>query len=87
MTQHKYGRWVDWRWAIAFILYVGLLVIISVLAYHRQLPSVLIANDKLGHFVLFGLAGLCSHQMLRRRCCQIGPLVLPLGPSVVSGCA
>ncbi|MGK7890968.1 MAG: VanZ family protein [Leptolyngbyaceae cyanobacterium] len=84
MTQHRYGRWVDWRWAIAFILYIGLLVIISVLAYHRQLPTTLTVNDKLGHFVLFGLAGLLSHQALRQRGLRLGPLILPLGPLLVS---
>lgn len=71
---------MDWRWAIAFIAYIGLLVIISALAYRNQLPQTLTVNDKLGHFVLFGLAGFLSHQALRQRCLRFYRLAIPLGP-------
>ena len=84
MTKHNRNHWVDWRWAIAFGGYIGVLVIISVLAYHRLLPSALTQNDKLGHFVLFGLAGFLSHHSLRRRWIRLGPLPVPLGPFAVS---
>ena len=74
------SKWIDWRWAIVFIFYIGLLVIISVLAYHNQLPNTLTVNDKLGHFVLFGLAGVLSHQALKQRLIHFYRLAVPLGP-------
>ena len=77
------SRWIDWRWAIAFIFYTAILVIISVLAYYNKLPRSLIVNDKLGHFVLFGLAGFLSHQALRQRSLRIYRSAIPLGPLMV----
>ena len=79
-TPKKASKWIDWRWAIAFIFYIATLVIISVLAYHNQLPKSLTANDKLGHFVLFGFAGFLSHQALRQRRFHFYGLPLPIGP-------
>ena len=78
------SRWIDWRWAIAFLFYIGILVIISALAYQSQLPRALTVNDKLGHFVLFGLAGFLSHQALKQLSLRVYRLAIPLGPLMVA---
>lgn len=82
-VRQRLSNWVDWPWAIAFFFYIGILVAISVLAYHNQLPRTLTVNDKLGHFVLFGLAGFLSHQALKQRSLRVYRLAIPLGPLMV----
>ena len=82
-AQRWFSRWIDWRWAIAFMIYIGILVVISILAYRNQLPQMLTINDKLGHFVLFGLAGFLSHRALKQRSLRAYRLAIPLGPLLV----
>ncbi|MDI9639555.1 VanZ family protein [Oscillatoria amoena NRMC-F 0135] len=71
-------------WIIGFWLYFLLLVLISVGAYLQALPENLTQQDKLGHFILLGLAGFLGHQALGRRSISVLRVMLPLGPSLAT---
>lgn len=71
-------------WIIAFWLYFLLLVFISVSAYLKILPPVLTNYDKLGHFILLGIAGFLSHQALGRKTIATIGIKIPLGPLLVT---
>ena len=79
------GQWKNKGWIIAFWLYFLLLVFISVSAYLQILPPQLTAHDKLGHFILLGIAGFLSHQALGRRTIATRGVKIPLGPLLVTG--
>lgn len=72
-------------WIIAFWVYFLILLAISIAAYLQALPGSLTQHDKLGHFILLGLAGFLSHQALGRRILKTPWLSLPLGPCLVTG--
>lgn len=71
-------------WIIAFWLYFLLLVFISVSAYLKILPPEVSNYDKLGHFILLGIAGFLSHQALGRRTIATRGVKIPLGPLLVT---
>jgi len=79
-SQHHSG---NKGWIIAFWLYFLLLVFISVSAYLKILPPELTNYDKLGHFILIGIAGFLSHQALGRRTIATPVVKIPLGPLLV----
>ncbi|MBD2461595.1 VanZ family protein [Oscillatoria sp. FACHB-1407] len=85
MTDQR-DPWFDQQWAIAFCLYLLILVVITVAAYLRILPTQLDAipaYDTLGHFFLLGIASYLSHLALRGRTFFIGRYSLPLGPTLI----
>lgn len=80
-SQHHSG---NKGWIIAFWLYFLLLVGITVSAYLRILPPQLTAHDKLGHFILLGIASLLSHQALGKRTIATPVVKIPLGPVLIT---
>ncbi|MBP0013369.1 MAG: VanZ family protein [Roseofilum sp. SBFL] len=74
----------DRRWIVAFWIYFGLLLFISLAAYLRWIPARVADYDKFGHLFLIGTAGILSHQALGERMIQLGKISLPLGPILVT---
>ncbi len=78
-----------WRWALGGFL--ALLAVILALAWTGSLPTRQLARipyyDTIMHFALIGGAGLLTHRALGRRHAALGPLRVPLGPSIVLGLA
>ncbi len=74
-------------WRIAAGAYMAALAIIVLLADLGRLPLGAVRGipyyDTGLHFLLFGLAGLLVHRALDRRWVRLGPVPLPLGPSVL----
>lgn len=62
---------------IGYVLFFGLIL---VLAYTGKLPAFLTANDKLGHWVLYGIATYLGHRFLRYRHVHWGAIAIPLFP-------
>lgn len=71
-------------WAIAFWLYFLILLAIFVGAYLKVLPPQLTVYDKLGHFILLGIASFLSHQVLGRRTVKALAFRVPIGPLLVT---
>ncbi len=77
---------IDKRWGIVLLCYLAFLVIISILAYNRMIPSVIAKipyYDSIGHFLLFGIATFITHRALKRRIVHIFHLLIPLGPFII----
>ena len=82
----KPAPWFNPHWAIAFGVYLLVLIVISASAYLQVLPTQLAAipsYDILGHFFLLGIASYLSHLALRGRALNIGRCTLPLGPTLI----
>ena len=74
-------------WAIAFLAYLAVLVLIIVLAYLGHIPAEIAyipAYDTVGHFVLLGIAAYLLHRALNRRTVPVLGLALPLGPLLIA---
>lgn len=87
MTANKVMRCFDWRWAIAFCLYMGILALISVSAYASRIPAQITQiplYDTIGHFILFGIAGYLSHQTLSQHRFRVGSWAIPTGPLLIA---
>jgi len=67
-------------WILLAILYAGIFLTILILAYTKNLPPLLIKNDKLGHIVLYCVATYLGHRVFLHRRIQILSLAIPLFP-------
>jgi VanZ family protein len=67
-------------WAIAAIGFAGIFATIMFLAYNAKLPPILAQNDKLAHFILYGIAAFLGHKALRHRHVSIMGCLLPMFP-------
>jgi polysaccharide biosynthesis protein VpsQ len=70
----------NFGWGLLTVLYAGIFLAILILAYTNRLPSILTANDKLAHVVLYCIATYLGHRILKRRRIQILTLTIPLFP-------
>lgn len=71
------------RWLFAFFLYLGILLLIIFLANTGNLKTFPLAHppyDKLGHFILYGIASFLSYRALNRQFIVVFKIPLPLGP-------
>lgn len=74
------------RWVLAFWLYFGILMSISLSAYLKVIPTELSQfphYDTVLHFLLLGIAAYLSHLALNKRKIQIVNISLPLAPFIV----
>ncbi|WP_042342405.1 VanZ family protein [Calothrix sp. PCC 7507] len=74
------------RWVLAFWLYFGILMSISLSAYLKIIPTELSQfphYDTVLHFLLLGIAAYLSHLALNKRKIQILNINLPLAPFIV----
>jgi polysaccharide biosynthesis protein VpsQ len=69
-------------WIIATIGFMGVLATILWFAYHGNLPRILTRNDKLAHFVLYGIATFLGHQAFNRRHIRQLGCSVPLFPTL-----
>jgi VanZ family protein len=70
-------------WFIVSTGYFAFLFLILLLADMGKLPIPLIQRtpyDKVGHFILYGIASYLSHRVLDRRMMALGNSPIPLGP-------
>ena len=68
---------------ILLLLFVGILIFISLLAYTENIPTeikMIPYYDSIGHFVLFGLLGLLAHYAVNRKCVTVYRVLIPVGP-------
>lgn len=75
------------NWKIAFFAYLATLVGIMLLADLGMLKTFILAHppyDKLGHFMLYGIASFLSHRAINRRFLVIFGVSIPLGPFIFS---
>lgn len=75
------------NWKIAFFAYLATLVGIMLLADLGMLKTFILAHppyDKLGHFMLYGIASFLSHRAINRRYLVIFGVSIPLGPFIFS---
>lgn len=75
-------------WAIAFWFYLGILLVISLSAYMRVIPTEIAQfphYDTVLHFLLIGIAAYLSHLAFNKRLIQILNISLPLNPIIVFG--
>ena len=78
---------IDKKQIIALICYVAILIAISVLAYNHKIPAIITKipyYDIIGHFLLFGIAGLLAHRALKRKVIKIFIICVPLGPAIIT---
>ncbi len=71
------------NWVIAFAGYFAFLLLILLLADMGKLPVALTQRppyDKVGHFILYGIASFLSHRAIDRRMMALGNYPIPLGP-------
>ncbi|MDX2211920.1 MAG: VanZ family protein [Oculatellaceae cyanobacterium bins.114] len=83
---HRRDSWFDRQWAIAFCLYLLVLLVITLAAYLDILPTQLAAipsYDTLGHFFLMGIASYLSYLALRGRMICVWRCAMPLGPALI----
>ncbi|MBD6617510.1 VanZ family protein [Komarekiella sp. 'clone 1'] len=74
------------RWVLAFWVYFGILMSISISAYLKVIPSELSQfpyYDTILHFLLLGIAAYLSHLALNKRKIQFLNISLPLAPLIV----
>lgn len=72
-------------WTIACFLYLLILLGIMLLADTGKLMSFPLAHppyDKLGHFILYGIASFLCHRAIGRRAVAIFRYPVPLGPLI-----
>lgn len=72
-------------WIIACFLYLLILIGIMFLADSGRLVNFAPAHppyDKLGHFILYGIASFLSHRAINRRIMTIFNYPIPLGPFI-----
>jgi len=75
------------NWKIAFFAYLATLVGIMLLADLGMLKTFILAHppyDKLGHFMLYGIASFLSHRAINRHYLVIFGVSIPLGPFIFS---
>jgi polysaccharide biosynthesis protein VpsQ len=70
------------EWILLAILYGNIFITILILAYTKNLPPLLIKNDKLGHIVLYGIATYLGHRVFQRRRLPILSFTVPLFPLI-----
>ncbi len=74
------------RWLIAALLFLGFMVIVTLSADVRWIPTKLAGipfSDKIGHFGLYGILAFLLNLALSRRAVQIGPIRIPLALLIV----
>jgi VanZ family protein len=69
-------------WTIATIIFLCILATILWFAYRGALPPVLTQNDKLAHFVLYGMATFLGHRAFNRRHLRPRGCSIPLFPAL-----
>lgn len=72
-------------WIIACFLYFSIIFGIMLLADMGKLVNFAPAHppyDKLGHFILYGIASFLSHRAINRRMMAIFNYPIPLGPFI-----
>lgn len=73
-------------WAIAGLVYLGILLTIMVLADFGRLPVNLLTQiphyDLIGHFILYGIASFLTHRATDKKMIVIFDKPIPLGPFV-----
>lgn len=71
-------------WMLSTIGFMGILATILWFAYHGNLHPILTQNDKLAHFVLYGIAAFLGHQACNRRHIRQWGCSIPLFPALFS---
>ena len=86
MTNGGINQWFHHKWAIAFVVYLFVLLAIAAFAYLRLLPPVLYAASAgtLSHFILIGIASYLSYPALNRQTIWVWNVAFPFGPLLVS---
>ncbi|OUC12014.1 MAG: hypothetical protein B0A82_24855 [Alkalinema sp. CACIAM 70d] len=67
-------------WYVVGVAYGLTFGLILYLAYQGLLPTYLTQNDKLAHFVLYGLMTFVGQRVTNDRCIRLGRLRMPLFP-------
>jgi len=82
----KENKPVRKKWKLYLLGYVGVLVVLSLLAYTDELPKALLQipdYDKIGHFFLLGTLSLLTHKVLRRDILIFG-ILISVAPILIS---
>lgn len=67
---------------ILTVIYAAIFIAILALAYQGNLPAGLTQNDKLAHFVLYGIATFLGQRVFHDRHLRLFRLRLPLFPAL-----
>lgn len=83
-NRHYKLTFAQLAWPMAAIGFAGFFLASMFLAYNGKLPSTLTQNDKLAHFILYGIAAFLGHKALCHRHISIMGFFLPLFPFLFS---